>query len=280
MIAEQQPVLGSDILLKEGRVVQRDYLPVYDEGTFLGQLFLYREVTRERRIDAAKSEFMSLASHQLRTPLTSMRWAMSMLNRSFYERANEFEQKLLLEAQEGVGRLSDTVDTMLHISSLESGETPLTMAEIDVAGFLRELVHYVKKEFQDKQHAVSIECDPALRMRCDPNLLKELLGNLINNAFKYTPENGSIRLEAIQEGGMVRFTIQDSGYGIPTHQQAHLFKKFFRGDNIVDKVIKGTGLGLYLVSLVTNLLGGAIEFESVEGRGTTFRLRLPADGDC
>lgn len=278
MLAARQPVLGRDILLKDGRIVQRDYLPIYDEGKYLGQLFLYRDVTRERRIDASKSEFMSLASHQLRTPLTSMRWAMSMLHRSMEDRATEFETKLLKEAKDGAGRMSQTIDTMLHISRLESGEVAIQTAEIHLAPFVREMINYEGREFTQKHHAVRFHCPEDLKISTDPSLLKEIIGNLLSNAYKYTPENGEIRLEIHKKGSTVQCDIADSGYGIPAHQQAHIFKKFFRGDNVVDKVTDGTGLGLYLASLLTNLLGGSIGCVSREGEGTAFQLRLPCHG--
>ncbi len=280
MLAEKKTLLGHDILLKDGRVIQREFLPIFDRGEFLGQLFLYRDVTRERRMDAAKSEFMSLASHQLRTPLTSMRWAMSMLGRSMGDRANEFEQKLLEEGRQGAARMSSTIDTMLQISRIESGEMQSSFRDIRLKGFLEEIVKYAVREHSEKKQSVSVKCADGIGMRTDPNLLKELLGNLMDNALKYTPKKGSILLEAAEDKGSLLFTLQDSGYGIPEHQQPQLFKKFFRGENVVDKDTKGTGLGLYLVSLLCNLLGGTIECQSMEGRGTTFRLRFPVYGSA
>ena len=137
---ERKTSLTRELKLKDGRIVMRDYMPIYEQGQYHGELLLFRDVTREKRIDAAKSEFMSLASHQLRTPLTSIRWVLSRLNRTLAGKTNDFEKKLLTEGHDGVNRMSQTIDTMLQISRIESGELQLNMTKIPICNFVAEIL--------------------------------------------------------------------------------------------------------------------------------------------
>ena len=276
MLVARKMRVGRDILIKGGRVIQSDYLPIHDGGLFRGQLFLYRDVTKERRIDASKSEFMSLASHQLRTPLTAIRWSFGRLQKNLSGHIGELEESILRDGVTAAGRMADTIDTMLQISRLQAGQVPVTSTKVPLSAFLRQMASAYDAERAQKEQELSIDCPEDLCVYTDPQLLREVVGNLLSNACKYTPEKGSVRLCGVQHGHKIHIDVHDSGYGIPQHQQQSVFKKFFRGDNIVSKDPNGTGLGLYLVSLIVRLLGGTISFESFEGRGTTFTVLLPA----
>jgi two-component system, OmpR family, phosphate regulon sensor histidine kinase PhoR len=275
-IEARKEKLGHDILLSDGRIIQRDFLPIYDDEKFRGQLFLYRDVTKERRVDASKSEFMSLASHQLRTPLTAIRWSLGRLQKNLSGQIARLEDQLLTDSVVAAGRMSETINTMLQISRLQADQVVVNSTEIKLHPYLHEIAHTVEAECALKQLKLTVECPEDLALKTDPQLLIEVLSNLLSNACKYTPEHGTLRLCAFPSGHTIELIVQDSGYGIPLHQQQSVFKKFFRGDNVVSKDPDGTGLGLYLVSLIVRLLDGSIRFESREGRGTTFTVVLPA----
>ena len=272
-----KPLLGQEVVLKDGRILLCDYAPVFHGGVHAGHLLLYRDITRERRIDTTKSEFMSLASHQLRTPLTSIRWAMRRLGKSIAAKANDQESKLLEEGSSAATRMADTIDTMLQITRIEAGEVTIKKSKIVLRSFLRKAIAECKESAQKKQ-SVTLACAAGLSIGTDAKLLKEIIDNLLSNATKYTSEHGKIAVRVKKQRDAIVIDAQDSGYGIPIHQQKKIFEKFFRGDNIVGKDTAGTGLGLYLVLLITNLLGGKISFVSKEGKasGTTFTLTLPA----
>jgi signal transduction histidine kinase len=274
-IAAKEMRLGHEIHLKDGRIIQRDFLPIYEADLFVGQLFLYRDITKERRIDASKTEFMSLASHQLRTPLTAIRWSFGRLLKNLSGKLGEVEERILSDGVAAAGRMSQTIDTMLQIARIQGGDLKVNDEILNLPLFLQSIAREHEPHFAQKEIILSVECGDDLSVSTDPQLLREIITNLLSNACKYTPEKGSVRLFGSREGAMIRLDVQDSGYGIPLHQQQSVFKKFFRGDNIVSKDPSGTGLGLYLVSLIADLLGGEISFESREGRGTTFRLLLP-----
>ncbi len=271
------PLLGQEVLLKDGRVLLCDYAPVFHAGAQAGHLLLYRDISRERRIDIVKSEFMSLASHQLRTPLTAMRWGMGRLSKNMATKGSDAEdRKLAEEGKDAAKRMSATIDTMLHIARIESDEMKMTLSKIALRSFLKK-VFTEEKESDIKEQSVSLVCPPRISIHTDPAFLKEIIKNLLSNARKYSPEKGKIVIRVKKQKEGLTIAVQDFGYGIPAHQQKKIFKKFFRGDNVVDKDTDGTGLGLYLVSLLTNLLGGKISFVSKEGKGSgsTFMLSLP-----
>ncbi len=269
------PLLEQEVLLKDGRILLCDYAPVFHNNVHTGHLLLYRDVTRERRIDAAKSEFMSLASHQLRTPLTTIRWSMGRLSKRLATKIDADDSKLIDEGKKAAIRMSDTIDAMLQIARIESNETHITVSRIALRPFIRKLI--AEREIKAKMQKVSLSCPPRCSVKTDARLLQEILNNLLSNAFKYTPEHGKIAIRVRREKEEIIIDVRDSGYGIPLHDRKKIFRKFFRSENIASKDTDGTGLGLYLVSLIAGLLNGKISFVSKEGKrsGSTFTLSLP-----
>jgi PAS domain S-box-containing protein len=275
IVEERKPDVGREVALKDGRIYVRDYIPIFENGEFHGNLALYRDVTHERRVDATKSEFMSLASHQLRTPLTAVRWTLGKLERSFSDRATEFERHMMEEGRKAASKMTETIDTMLQISRIEAGTVELRQESMELLPCIRGVWEAFEINARAKRQNVRIDCPERLKLQTDAHFLHEILSNLFSNAVKYTPAGGDISIQAAELHGSVRIEVTDTGYGIPGHQQSKIFRKFFRGDNVVSRDTQGTGLGLYLVSLMTSLLHGTISFRSKEGEGTTFTLMLP-----
>ncbi|MDB4978979.1 MAG: sensor hybrid histidine kinase [Candidatus Peribacteria bacterium] len=276
VFASTEPLLGAEIQLRDGRTVLRDTLPIRVDNEPKGFLFLYRDITRERRIDAAKSEFMSLASHQLRTPLTAIRWSIGRLARQLQGDHNQQIKELLQEAKSGARRMAQTIDTMLAISRIEAEKVNIELSEVKLGAHLNDVRVECRELYELKEQSFKLDCPPNILIHTDPDILQEILFNLYTNAIKYTPEQGSISVRAFMKDNKVRIEVQDNGFGIPQHQQDNIFRKFFRGENIISLETEGTGLGLYLVFLLVKLLNGSINFVSLEGKGTTFILQLPA----
>ncbi len=274
-IEAREPIVADDSRLMDGRVVPQDFLPISEDGVYHGLLFLYRDVTKERRSDRAKSEFMSLASHQLRTPLTAIRWSLSRLQRELAGRMSESEEYVLREGQQGVARMSETINAMLRISRVESENTLLKSEEVDLSELLRKKESLFRDQCARRKQTFTIDTPDSLRIKTDVICLREIVMNLLQNAVKYTPDGGSISLIARDADDRVVIEVKDTGYGIPLHQQKLVFQKFFRGDNIVSRDTTGTGLGLYLVALLTKALGGDIQVTSRENEGSVFTLSLP-----
>lgn len=277
MLQQKKPVMDKEVAMRDGRILSKDYIPIFEKGQHHGHLLLYRDVTQERRLDRAKSEFMSLASHQLRTPLTSIRWTMGTLERSLKETATPVQRTLLAEGRQASARMSRTIDTMLQISRIESGQVHPDEHEIPLLPILRELADGFGGEHRQKEQHMRIECPTELTLRTDASLLHETLATLLSNAIKYTPAGGDIVVRAERDAGRVLLSVQDNGCGIPPEDQDKIFHKFFRGENVQTTDTDGTGLGLYLASLLTGLLGSTIAFHSEEGIGTCFTISFPTN---
>jgi len=231
------------------------------------------DITLRKRSDQAKTEFMSLASHQLRTPLTGLRWGLKMLEK---KGAISIEQESLVrDLQAATARMAESINVMLQISRIESGKVEPHWKEFKLCEILQELKKTLDVQITQGELTLHTECDHDLKLTSDMALLQEVIGNLISNAVKYTPKGGTVALASKCIGDTIRITVRDTGYGIPADQQSKIFSKFFRATNVASRIPDGTGLGLYLVYSLVGLLGGTISFVSAENEGSTFTLSLP-----
>jgi len=273
---KRKPIHGQEVHFRDGRVFLRDYLPVFDAGVFRGQIIMYRDITREKHVDTAKSDFMSFASHQLRTPLTAIRWALGRMRRVLLSEdpAHRSLLPLLDAAHRGTRSMADTINTMLSISSIEAGAVSLAVSEVRLHAFLRGLRESFRAELAVRRQRFVIHCAPSTRIWTDPRLLKEVLANIISNAIKYSPAKSEISVDVSHKGQLVAIAIKDRGHGIPAHEWDRVFQKFFRGEHAMQTLAEGSGLGLYLVSLLVQKLQGKVAFVSTRG-GTTFTVQLP-----
>lgn len=265
-----KPLLGHEIALADGRILLLDLVPIREEGKPAGGTLLCRDVTRERRIEKAKTEFLGIASHRLRTPLTRIRWMLGRLRKTLAG-ARAPVQALLDEGQKATADMVETIDAILAISRIESGELRLEHAEIPLYGCLRAATDAALAAGRPAP-LVTVDCPEDLRVRSDTKYLNDLLGILIGNAVKYTPAGGTVSIRAHREKETVRIDVRDTGCGIPLHEQNKVFQKFFRGRNVVTRDTEGTGLGLYLASLIAPMLSATLTFVSEENAGSTFSL--------
>lgn len=229
-----------------------------------------------KEVDQAKTEFVSLASHQLRTPLTSVSWFSEMLLGQETGTLNPKQRDYLMEIYSQNRRMIDLVDDFLNASKIDMG---ILVAEPQMTD-LRRIIEDILKELNpiivEKELQIAREIDENfLGAEVDPEFVHIVFENLLSNAVKYTPPRGKITVYLGQSGSNVEIRISDTGYGIPKSQQNRIFTKLFRADNIRDKVTDGTGLGLYIVKAIVKQSGGKIRFESEEGKGTTFFIILP-----
>ncbi len=274
MILHERMPTRSDLELASGRLLERDYVPITVDGQPRGHLFLYRDVTQERRIDASKSEFMALASHQLRTPLTAIRWTLGKLSRLLKSEQPDV-QFLVEEGRKAAARMASTIDTMLTISRIEAGKVSPTLTDVHLRSFLDDLRDLLRPQLLAYGQKLVVECPDGLFLLTDGSLLREIVRNLITNAIKYSPHGATVTVRAEEGDGGVRIHVIDQGLGIPADQQRKVFSKFFRGSNVIETETNGSGLGLYLVHSLVRILHADITFSSREGEGTTFTFTLP-----
>jgi two-component system phosphate regulon sensor histidine kinase PhoR len=221
-----------------------------------------------------KSDFVSFATHQLRTPLSGIKW---MLELALQETAVPTGATSYMKDALGASqRLIQLVNDLLDVSRLESGRMKATPQPVDLVGLTRTVLDDLKLQLEEKEHRLALEtCDDLLEVFADAQLLRQVVLNLASNAIKYSPSRGRITVRLTREAGVVRWQIQDTGIGIPKESQRHLFEKFYRADNVAALETDGTGLGLYLVRLIVEQIGGRVGCESEEGRGATFYFTVP-----
>jgi len=243
-------------------------------GRTTGLTITLHDVTQEREIAQMKSDFVSFATHQLRTPLSGIKWMLelAMQETEVPETATSYMKDALGASQ----RLIQLVNDLLDISRLESGRMKATPQLVDLVELTRTVLDDLKLQMDEKGHRLALEASSdVLEVFADPQLLRQVVLNLASNAIKYSPSGGDIGVRLTRERDVVRWQIQDTGIGIPKESQRHLFEKFYRADNVAALETDGTGLGLYLVRLIVEQIGGHVGCDSEEGRGATFYFTVP-----
>lgn len=238
-----------------------------------------RDVTKERQVDQMKSEFISMASHQLRTPLTAIRWYSELL----LGKAEGFSEKqveMLTNIHQTGVQLAELIDDLLAISKFEKGTIEPEFQAIDLGALLDGCANDIQLQVDNHQQSLSrtFAGNDLSGLTSDPVLIKQIVMNLLSNASKYTPEGGTITLNAYKrDPQQILISVSDTGMGIPEVEKPKIFSRFFRTQIAQDSEIPGTGLGLSLVKMICETLGGDIWFESSEGQGTTFSLWIPLE---
>lgn len=257
--------------------------PVVLDGTTIGAIKVFRDITSEREVDKAKTEFVSLASHQLRTPLSTVNWYAEMLLAGDVGEMNEQQNKYLNEVYRSNQRMVELVNALLDVASLELGTFVIEPESTDICKLTENIIHEQKTQIAAKKIRLSFFCEKNIsRMQTDPKHLRMVIQNILSNAVKYTPDGGRIKFSiSAEDKKNVLLKVSDTGYGIPKNQQDKIFTKLFRADNVRDKDTDGTGLGLYIVKSIVDNSGGKVWFTSPsknEKKGTTFYVVLPLKG--
>jgi signal transduction histidine kinase len=231
-----------------------------------------------QELDKRKSEFLSIAAHQLRTPLSGLKWALNMLIEGDAGPLSDQQKVLLMKSYEGNERLIGLVNEMLQANRIERGVLPLQKVSTQLVDLIDNVLYEVLPIAA--KTAVSIHFDHSAAapppLVVDPEKMRAVFQNLIENAVKYTRPGGEVHIRVSAAGNTVQFAISDNGIGIPAEEQAHIFSRFFRATNAKRVDPNGTGLGLYIAKNIIEMHGGRIWLESSEGKGTTFYFTLTA----
>jgi len=279
-----QSVLPEDVservVLGDERVLLIHPAPVVLGDEFLGTVSIFRDITREVEVDRLKSEFVATVSHELRTPMTSIKGFVDLLLMGVTGALNPEQQRFLNIVKNNTERLEILVNDLLDISRIEAGKVTLSFQPIDVHGLLHEAELFLERQRSEtgKQIELVVEATGDLpHLWGDPERVRQILYNLVENAFNYTPEGGQITLRAEQTRDEVEIEVQDNGIGISLNEQARIFERFYRGEQALIMGVAGTGLGLAIVLNLVEMHGGRIWVNSdgIPGRGTTFTLALP-----
>jgi len=254
--------------------------PVRDQrGVVAGCIAVFSDASQEREVDRMKTEFISIASHQLRTPMSGVKGVLSLLLEDVLGPLNPEQRKYVRRANEANERLIALVNDLLNVSRLEQGSLQLRSEPVNLAEVLQTLAAEFQPRAAQYKQTLQVERDGSpdeeMVVHGDPVRLREVFLNLLDNAVKYTPESGRITLRLQASEQRVTVEVSDSGVGIPADKFPVLFQKFNRIQNPLSGREFGTGLGLYFARSVIELHQGSVEVESHLGEGTTFRVTLP-----
>ncbi|MCK4799563.1 HAMP domain-containing histidine kinase [Candidatus Parcubacteria bacterium] len=234
----------------------------------------FQQIAKANRM---KSEFVSIASHQLKAPLSGMRWATDALlidkNRSFSDKQEEY----LKDIQENTSRMIRLINDLLDVSKIESGKMDIGLRKVNLSDILETVIKELGSFALAHNAELKVDIDDDLWVvKTDAIRIKMVMQNFIDNAIKYIgSDNGLIKISLRNKGDEVVFAVEDNGTGIPKKDQKKVFDKFFRSGNVAKKQTVGTGLGLYIAKAAIESSNGSIGFESEEKKGTTFWFRLP-----
>ena len=252
--------------------------PVSQSGKITGVVAVFRDITKEDEVDKAKTEFVSLASHQLRTPLAMISWYSEALlddDKNFSSKQKEN----LLKIKKSNERMLSLVRSLLNVSRLEVGTFVIEAKNIDLIEIAREVIEEVGALAVIQN--ITIErrfSDDKIIFKGDSQLVRMIIQNLLTNAVKYSKENGKVLIEIFKKSGRIVIRVKDGGIGIPESEKEKIFTKMFRAKNIKEKDADGTGLGLYIVKSIVDHSGGNVYFESKESKGSVFTVDFPETG--
>ncbi|MBI3158099.1 MAG: GAF domain-containing protein [Chloroflexi bacterium] len=269
------------LLLDDGRVVSVHLAPVYTGTEFLGTVSIFRDITHQVEVDRLKSEFVATVSHELRTPLTPIKGYVEFMLMGGAGELNDQQRQFLDIISTNIDRLSVLVNDLLDVSRIEAGKVALSMQPLDMQEIAREVIEYVERKSHEENRPMTfrLESHPELpNAYGDAERIRQVLSNLVDNAYRYTPEEGRIDVNLKAVNGYLQVDVSDSGIGIFPDEQQRIFNRFYRGENPMVMATSGTGLGLSIVKELVEMHNGRIWVESrgLPGEGSTFSFILPA----
>lgn len=257
-----------EVKVEERTLILREALQKLEES----QQELSEALNKEKQLNEIKSRFVSMASHEFRTPLTTVLSSASLLMK--YNNADDREkrEKHINKIRSSVNLLNDILEDFLSLGKLNEGKVTKAIGEVDVCAVATETAEDMKPLLKKGQHFI-IDCQPGAIAQTDKKLLHHILINLIGNAIKFSDEDRAITINVVRDGKGISTSVTDQGIGISPEDQEHLFSSFFRGRNAVN--IQGTGLGLHIVKRYIDLLEGSISLKSELNKGTCITFSIP-----
>jgi len=244
-------------------------------GVQIGLLTLV-DITRQKKADDAKSEFVSLASHQLRTPIAGMKWSTELLLMDGEKPLDPRQKKYIARLLLSIKRMGVLVDDFLRVSRFELGTFQAEYKTVELPKLFNDILEELDTRVKQKEITVKTFYESSLpTIESDQNLIRMIVTNLYSNAAKYTRDKGTIHIGYNRKDDNIVISVADNGMGIPLEDQEQIFSKLFRAANAVRNVPDGTGLGLYILREAVDVLDGKVTFTSTENSGTTFEVTLP-----
>lgn len=228
---------------------------------------------KEKELNDLKSRFVSMASHEFRTPLSTILSSVSLVSKYNTPDTEEKKQKHISRIKSSVSHLTDLLNDFLSIGKLEEGVIAFTPSDFDIEDYSKEVIAEIYPVSKEGQKILYTNKGKEKTVYLDPKLYRNILINLLSNAIKFSPENSEICVESHVDKNKIELNVTDCGIGISKEDQQHLFERFFRAQNATN--IQGTGLGLNIVAKYVELMNGKITFKSELNKGTTFTIKFP-----
>ncbi len=270
-------IFRKELVINENLILEVSTLPVLREEERLGTLVIIHDVTREKIVEKMKSEFVSVAAHQLRTPLSAIKWTLRMMLDGDLGKITEEQKDFLFKTYQSNERMINLINDLLDVARIEEGRYVYKLTFVNIEDLIEHLINSYKEEVETRKIKLEFE-KPEKKLpqvMLDVEKMELVVQNLLDNAIKYTPSGGQVTISLKPGKKEIEFSIKDTGVGIPKDQQGRVFTKFFRGTNVMRMETEGSGLGLFIAKNIIEAHGGKIWFESKEGKGTTFYFTLP-----
>jgi len=255
-------------------VFQANISPIFEKGSVNGCFIVIHDITQIRKLEAMRKDFVANVSHELKTPLTSIKGFVETLLEGALE-DKENSRNFLKIIHEHTDRLDALINDLLDLSYLESKEIKLAKEVFDMKGLIDEASSAFSSRLENKGIKVTNKVTAGIKIKADRGKIGQVITNLVDNAIKFNRDNGSIVFYAEEEGGEFKFIVEDSGQGIPEKDISRIFERFYRVDKAHSRDLGGTGLGLSIVKHIIELHGGRVGVESNEGLGSRFWFTLP-----
>jgi len=277
---KMKKIFRKEIEMKKNLTIEVSTVTVGAETSRIGTLVIFHDITREKTVERMKTEFVSIAAHQLRTPMSAIKWTLRMIIDGDLGPITAEQKDFLDKTYVSNERMISLINDLLNVTRIEEGRHLYNLVLVNLEDMAQNIVgsytEIAKRKNLTLEYAMPETKLPQVKV--DVEKIRLAISNLIENAIKYTPTRGKISVAIAAVNGRVQVTVKDNGVGILKDQQERIFTKFFRGANVMRMETEGTGLGLFITKNIIETHGGKIWFESEEGKGATFYFALPPAG--
>ncbi|MFC1663550.1 ATP-binding protein [Patescibacteria group bacterium] len=276
---EVKGIFRKELKLKENLVLEVSSIPIMAKEEKMGVSVILHDITREKIIERTKTEFVSLAAHQLRTPLSAIKWTLKMLIDGDLGKITEEQKDFIEKTYKSNERMISLINDLLNVTRIEEGRYLYKPVLTQIENVAQFVINSYKKEVKRKKIKIRFKKPKheLPKTKIDVEKMRMAIQNLVDNAVRYTKVGGTVTvcLRLLKKEKEIEFSVKDTGVGISENQQNRVFTKFFRGANAIRMETEGSGLGLFITKNIVEAHGGRIWFESKENKGTTFYFTLP-----
>ncbi|MDD5500321.1 MAG: ATP-binding protein [Candidatus Omnitrophica bacterium] len=262
------------LIIPAQKIVQANVSPIYEHDKVTGSVAIIHDITEIRRLETMRRDFVANVSHELKTPLTSIKgFVETLLEGALDDKANSMDFLKIIKNH--TDRLNVLINDLLELSHIESKEIVLNRERFKLSGLAEEVIAGFRSQAKKKGISVTSDLPSDLEICADKVKIEQVFGNLISNAIKYNKEGGFVRISSEPFGDKIKISVEDSGSGIPVKDLPRIFERFYRVDKARSRQLGGTGLGLSIVKHIVELHAGSVGVESAEGIGSKFFFTIP-----